>query len=286
MDHGHQPPGVDAVADRIDVPRRFHVTLNRPGQGGPRGQAKGRPHSGPGGYKAAAAASDFTGLPEGYAHPRQLLRPILEAGRRSGLCPGAINTLTVIVEATDRRSWVAGGMPSCSVSNDRLALSAGSLPTVTRHIRQLREVGALQVHYGENNRRHPIRDNSGGIVVFMGFDLRPLVSFAMACRRVAQQQVELQKRIVFLAGEVTGLTLAIEEHLVSLEIRLGQATPTSLDGAAGAGVSLEELQSIRRETRNLRSRFARSSDEAQQRIQQRLRDLVDNLRSQEEALRD
>lgn len=234
------------------------------------GKTGGRARRGAHSLALATSRLDlFQGLPPEAHHPRLLVEWVVAAGKRSGLNPGAVILLTHLVTASDRREWGPGGFPRVSISNDRLALVVGSVATVSRQVRLLRESGAIAVDYGPSNRRHPVRDARGIEVVFHGFDLRPLVAFALRCKGIALQQKERQRALLVLAGEINRAAMDAEDLFLTAAGQAGE------DGQVQQDARIAGIRALSAEARAIRRRDPRADDERQAHHLRRLNEIRD-----------
>lgn len=168
---------------------------------------------GPGDYAARAAVGAFAGLPAGISHPLQLLEPLRDLGHRRPFPAGDLVLLERLVAYTGLADWQPGAVPLAWPSNDELAGCLGQHPNaISRSLARLRAAGAIAIHYGPGNRRHPVFGPDRRIVAAYGIDLRPLVALAARVRPVVAAQAERRRQLRRLVADVATAARACRQH--------------------------------------------------------------------------
>ncbi|HYE00799.1 MAG TPA: helix-turn-helix domain-containing protein [Alphaproteobacteria bacterium] len=209
-------------------------------------------------YAAAAAAGAFAGLPEGAAHPKQLLEPLRRCGNRLPFPREALATLEVLLDHSRPSDWAAGGRPLVFPSNAELAGCLGrTVRTVQNHLRALEAGGAIAIHRGPGNRRTPLRGLAGEAVAAFGIDLAPLAALAPRLAAVAaglrERRLRLKRLLMRLVSAVQELRTAADAVDV-----LWRERPD--DPALGAGLAALKALAAEGEAAELRARALMGRD--------------------------
>lgn len=167
----------------------------------------------------AIAAATFQGLPETVAHPKQLLEPLRRCGSRLPFPREALATLELLFDYTRLEDWQPGGMPIVFPSNAELAGCLGVTDrTVRNHLSALEQAGMIAILRGPGNRRTPVRNGAGEIVVSYGINLSPLCEQAEGLRQVSQEQSARRQRLKRLMQQIGEALQDVRTALDAVEV--------------------------------------------------------------------
>lgn len=122
-------------------------------------------------------AAEFSGLPEGVAHPAQLLATLKAAAAALKIPKPVVELIDHLHRRTQPRDWQTGSRPLCWPSNQELMHAMGRQPTaLSDAIRAASKLGLLVMKDSPSGKRYGSRDQDGRIIEerSFGFDLSPL----------------------------------------------------------------------------------------------------------------
>lgn len=228
----------------------------------------------------AVAAATFRGLPEGIAHPKQLLEPLRRCGSRLPFQREALATLELLFDYTKLSDWEEGGMPLVFPGNAELAGCLGvSDRTVRNHLSALEQAGMIAIQRGPGNRRVPVWNGAGEIVVPYGINLAPLCERSEDLRRIGQEQAERRKALKRVLQQIGEALQDIRTAADAVEVVIADSGEVWEDDRVACTLKAiaEQAEDQGRLARRIWERDAAASPEEQEMFQSLLASIRDRM---------
>lgn len=176
-------------------------------------------------FDGAVSAATFRGLPEGVAHPKQLLEPLRRCGSRLPIPREALATLELLFDYTKLSDWEPGGTPLVFPGNAELAGCLGVTErTVRNHLSALEGAGLISIFRGPGNRRMPVWNGAGEMIAAYGINLAPVAEQSEAFRLVGKEQAERRRTLKVILRQVGEALQDVRTAVDAVEVVLSDAS--------------------------------------------------------------
>lgn len=191
-------------------------------------------------FDGAIAAATFRGLPEGIAHPKQMLEPLRRCGSRLPFPREALATLELLFDYTKLSDWEQGGTPLVFPGNAELAGCLGVTErTIRNHLSALEQAGMIAILRGPGNRRMPVWNGAGEIVVAYGINLAPVADQVDRLKEVGLALAERRRRMKRLMQQIGEALQDIRTAADAVDVVLADGNQSWKDDATA--VALHEI---------------------------------------------
>ncbi|MBB6212164.1 helix-turn-helix domain-containing protein [Novispirillum itersonii] len=231
-------------------------------------------------FDGAISAATFRGLPEGIQHPKQMLEPLRRCGSRLPFPREALATLELLFDYTKLSDWDQGGTPLVFPGNAELAGCLGVTErTVRNHLSALEQAGMISILRGPGNRRVPVWNGAGEIVVAYGINLAPVAEQIEHLKAVGQQLAERRRTMKRLMQQIGEALQDVRTAVDAVDVVLSDVGRRWEEDQTGIDLhaKLFEAEEKSRLARRLWERDAAASSDEQIGYEQALTVLRDEL---------